>query len=75
MKIDIMNTEYEIIETNERDNNELENSLGYQDGINKVICLDIEQLERHDKKSCQWFKNEILRHEIIHAYLIEHLRN
>ena len=61
----ILGTKYKISQTNERDDCDLEDNLGYHNSADKVIAIDIEKHRTRKGKNCTF------RHEVIHAYLHE----
>ena len=70
MKVNILGTEYEIIEGNAIDHPLLKQYSGYCDYSTKeiIITTDTSDWEVDDIET---IKKEILRHELIHAFLVE----
>ena len=75
MKLNILGTEYNFIETSERDDCRLNGNDGICDINNKDIL--IERVEEYDTNDSQSTRNinyhidEVKRHEIIHAFFHE----
>ena len=70
MIINVLGTEYTIHETDEHTENRLCDCDGFCDKTTKEICITTAP------KECSlgdwtWYRNKILRHEIIHAFLFE----
>jgi hypothetical protein len=78
-KISILGTEYEIIKSSEIENPKLKDCNGLCEQYSKRIILwDMKTAENEVMlvENVQELKNEVLRHEIIHAFLGESgLRN
>lgn len=74
MKVNILGTEYEIIEGNVMDYPLLKQHSGYCDYSTKeiIITTDTSDWEVDDIETT---KKEILRHELIHAFLVESVLN
>lgn len=70
MKINILGTEYEIIELPA---NELEGKAGDTDFYTKQIKLSdlSDTCAENMTSNLKAFKNDVLKHEIIHAFLFE----
>ena len=70
MFVDVLGTKYEIFEKNKCDDEYLKSMDGYCDKTSKVIVI-----AKEDKSSelgdYSVYRNKILRHEIIHAFLFE----
>lgn len=72
MKVDILGTEYEIFEKTDDEDRFLRTCDGYCDKSSKKIVLR----KFDDDPECQlenqeWYRNKVLRHEIIHGFLFE----
>lgn len=68
--IDVLGTAYTINETDEQTEKRLCDCDGFCDKTTKEICITT------PSKDCnlgdwKWYRNKILRHEIIHAFLFE----
>lgn len=71
MNVNILGTEYEITESNRDDDVRLENTDGYVDHTTKRIVID-EMKPREDSLALmETYKQKVIRHEVIHAFLIE----
>lgn len=72
MKVRILGTEYEIVKNaNEKDYPQLKKCDGYADfSIKKIVVADFDK-EENSIDDLEWYKNKVLRHEIIHAFIHE----
>lgn len=71
MKINILGTEYEIIRDSTGNNPKLDNANGYCETYSKKLVVD-EKLEGENiLENIDDFKDKVLRHEIVHAFLHE----
>lgn len=79
MKVNILGTEYTIIEETEDDNPKLKDANGLCEVYEKVISVvpeDDYAKEPNAYNNIKAFYNKVLRHEIIHAFFAESgLRN
>lgn len=77
MKLDVLGTEYEIIKTTANEQPRLKNASGYCSSYNNKIYIESELFADESytdedlKNSKQIATKEILRHEIIHAFVKE----
>lgn len=72
MTINVLGTKYEVIFGNERDYPNLKECDGYIDNtVKKIIVTDCSDFDETCIKDKKVFKQKVLRHEIIHAYLFE----
>ena len=72
MKVNILGTEYEIIEQTEEQNPKLKNNNGLCEIYSHRIILNADiQEDELTYENFQEFKNRVLRHEIIHAFFAE----
>lgn len=72
MKINVLGTEYSIIETNESNDAALSGKDGYCDTSIKLCVID--EMSSEDpsaKKNMPDYKKSVIRHELIHAFLYE----
>lgn len=72
--INILGTEWIIIFGNENDFPKLQNSDGYTDSSSKEIVVEDMVKNAEDlmaKKDLKSYRNQVLRHEIVHAFLCE----
>lgn len=72
-RINILGTEYEVIETNEVEDKTLKGCDGYCDtSIKKCVVDEMCPTEgARQKKNMQYYKKAVIRHELIHAILFE----
>ena len=73
MKANILGTEYEIFFKSEQEDTRISNLWGFTDFHTKEIVIhsDIEKETNESCKNLADFKNKVLRHEILHAFLYE----
>lgn len=74
MKIDILGTEYEVVQGSQTTFPELADVDGYIDTSTKTIVVDDMKSiinEKGMKKNLEEHKKAIMRHEVIHAFLFE----
>jgi hypothetical protein len=73
MKVNILGTDYTIIEQASSNNPKLEDANGICEIYSKKIVLDYDMLKPHKMlvEQPEQFKNKVLRHEIIHAFFAE----
>ena len=78
-KINILGTEYTILEQSESENPKLKDANGLCEMYSKEIIIDKMEYAKDDVMTINnlaEFKSKVLRHEIIHAFLAESgLRN
>lgn len=70
MKINILGTSYTIKECSADEDSFLKDCDGYCDKTSKVICITTKKTV-HDDDIFEVYRNKILRHEIIHAFMNE----
>lgn len=70
MLINVLGTEYTIRETDEHTENRLCDCDGFCDKTTKEICITTAPKEC-SLGNWAWYRNKILRHEIIHAFFFE----
>lgn len=72
-KINILDTEYKLIYKSEKEETRLEKNWGFCDFYTKEIYIykDIEKETDDSCKNLKYFKNKVIRHEILHAFLYE----
>lgn len=71
--ISILGTKYKILYKNENDEIRLKENWGFTDFHTKEIYIR-DDIDKETEQSCKNlidFKNKVLRHEIIHAFLYE----
>ena len=72
MKINVLGTEYSIIEANESNDATLIGKDGYCDTSIKACVIDeMSDTSPSAKKNLPEYKKSVTRHEIIHAFLFE----
>lgn len=74
MKVNVLGTEYTVLERKLNEDNKLERLNGYCDTSVKLIVLrDVKEVEDDEdsQKNLQVYRNRLLRHELIHAFLFE----
>lgn len=72
MKVNVLGTDYEIIEQSESDNPKLRGANGICEVYAHKIILNADVKEDEMSfENFQAFKNRVLRHEIIHAFFAE----
>ena len=71
--VNILGTNYTIIFESEDKDTRLKDNWGFTDFYTKEIFIrkDIDQETENSCKNLIYFKNKVLRHEIIHAFLYE----
>lgn len=72
-EINILGTKYTIIETNENKEKRLRTNWGFCDYNTKQIYINSDILKDTEDscKNPEYFKNKVIRHEILHAFLYE----
>lgn len=72
MKVDILGTEYEILTKTEEEEPFLRECDGFCDhSRNRIVIIDVEANPDRFEIAAGWYRNKILRHEILHAFLSE----
>ena len=71
MTIKVLGVDYEIIESNREDDNNLEDADGYCDFSVKKIVIDTFKNRPGSMEDLTEYKKQVLRHELIHAFLHE----
>ena len=69
MKINILGAEYTITEQSQTENTLLTNCDGYCDWTSKEIVVERDMLG--NLKKMDSYKRKVVRHEIVHAFLLE----
>ena len=71
-KVNVLGTEYTIIESNSTKDASLENKDGYCDtSIKKCVINEMSSDDVDAKKNLPGYKKAVIRHELIHACLYE----
>ena len=73
MKAKVLGTEYRIFFKNEQEDTRISDLWGFTDFHIKEIVIhkDVEKETNNSCKNLKDFKNKVLRHEILHAFLYE----
>lgn len=71
MEVNILGTEYSIVEKKAEEDELLKRVDGYIDKTTKEIVILEFTEENCEIKNIDWCKKKVLRHEIIHAFLHE----
>lgn len=72
MKVNVLGTEYNLIESNEANDERLNGRDGYCDTSTKECVVDeMQGTEPGMKKNMPEYKKAVIRHELIHAFLFE----
>lgn len=71
MKINVLGTDYAIVELEQSDDTRLEGNDGICDDSVKEITLAKIERDRDSKTDLGCVRQKILRHEIVHAFLCE----
>lgn len=72
MKVKILGTEYEIVKNaEEKDYPQLKKCDGFTDfSIKKIVVAKFDK-DESSIDDLEWYKNKVLRHEIVHAFVHE----
>jgi len=70
-KINILGTDYEIIYQTEKENVKLLNASGLCETYAKEIIIDKLEPTENTLKNIDGYRDKVLRHEVIHAFLHE----
>lgn len=71
MTIKVLGVDYEIIESNREDDNNLEDADGYCDFSVKKIVIDTFKNRPGSMEDLTEYKKQVIRHELTHAFLHE----
>ena len=71
MTIKVLGVDYEIIESNREDDNNLEDVDGYCDFSVKKIVIDTFKNRPGSMEDLTEYKKQVIRHELTHAFLHE----
>lgn len=69
--IDILGTDTQILFRKEKDDEKLKNMVGYYDSSKSLIVIKVLEPDKYSVGNLERYQREILRHEIIHAFLYE----
>lgn len=73
-KVDILGQPYDIYETSEEGNPKMEDANAYVELYSKKIILNDDLMKNEDGRKVErldLFKQKVIRHELIHAFLHE----
>ena len=72
MEVNILGTEYDLLEVPKKDDSNLVNNDGYCDtSVKKIIVDEMKEKEPGMKEDLSYYQKQVKRHEIIHAFLFE----
>lgn len=71
MTVNVLGTKYTIIESNRVKDMSLNNSDGYCDYSTKQIVIDTFQNSLDSLADLKKYKQQVIRHELVHAFLFE----
>lgn len=74
MKVNVLGTEYEIVEVEKSSDPVLKSNSGYCDGSIKKIVLDNMESSKKEidsVKNMDSYKRDTMRHELVHAFMNE----
>lgn len=71
MTIKVLGVDYEIIESNREDDNNLEDADGYCDFSVKKIVIDTFKNRPGSMEDLTEYKKQVIRHELTHTFLHE----
>ena len=71
MTVDVLGTEYSIIESDKVQDTNLNDMDGYCDHSVKKIVIDTFQNEHGSMEDLDKYRSHVIRHELIHAFLYE----
>lgn len=72
MEVNILGTEYDLLEVPKKDDPTLVNNDGYCDtSAKKMIVDEMKEKEPGMKEDLSYYQKQVKRHEIIHAFLFE----
>ena len=69
--IDVLGTDIQILFRKEKDDEKLKSMVGYFDSSKSLIVVKILEPDGYSLGNLDRYQREILRHEIIHAFLYE----
>ena len=71
MTVDVLGVSYTIKQSNKIEDLNLENMDGYCDHSTKTIVIDTFQDSPGSLKDLDVYKKQVIRHELVHAFLFE----
>lgn len=69
--INVMGTEYKVLEKGKEEDKILEQADGYCDLYNKAIVIDKKLLANTSTKNASALRDSVMRHELVHAMMYE----
>lgn len=70
-KVNILGTEYTIDFRKREDDPNLDDNDGYTDTSAKLLVIEDMQPEQGSKLDLEYYAKQVVRHEIIHAFMFE----
>lgn len=71
IQVDVLGTMYSIVKSDKLEDPKLENLAGYCDSSVKEIVIDTFKSDNLSKADLTSYEKEVIRHELIHAFLNE----
>jgi hypothetical protein len=71
MTVDVLGTQYNIIESDRVKDENLENGDGYCDHSVKSIVIDTFKSSPGSLEDLDTYRKQVIRHELVHAFLFE----
>ena len=71
LTVDVLGTEYSVIQSNKVDDMTLEKCDGYCDHSVKKIVVDTFQKSPTSLENLESYTKKVIRHELVHAFLFE----
>lgn len=71
MLVDVLGTQYDILFKDECSDTKLKERDGYTDPTIKVCVIDNMEGQPGSKENLSLYRNSVVRHELIHAFLEE----
>lgn len=69
--IDVLGTDIQILFRKEKDDPKLENCVGYFDSSKSLVVVKVLEADKNSLGNLDRYQKEVLRHEILHAFLYE----
>jgi hypothetical protein len=71
IEVDVLGTKYSIVKSDKAKDVKLENLAGYCDSSVNQIVIDTFKTDNLSKSDLNQYEKEVIRHELVHAFLIE----
>lgn len=71
MTVDVLGTQYNILESNREEDPNLEEADGYCDFSTKKIVIDTFKNRPGSMEDLERYRRQVIRHELTHAFLHE----